>query len=194
MGTLLASLLAAGSVSYLYYADRLVQFPLGIFAIALGTASLPSMSRHVADGDMHGFVRTFSYSLRLLFFITFPCMAGLIALRDPMITVLFQRGAFDHIAAEHTASALLYYALGLWAFSGVRILLSGFFALQDSKTPAGIAILALLANIGLSVALMGPPGISRARLGEFPFFRNQFRTLDHVAQKEDSPYGRKEHT
>ena len=156
VGTLLASLLPSGSVSYLYYADRLVQFPLGVFAIALGTASLPSMSRFAATGDMEGLIETFSHSLRLVLFIAIPSMAGLIVLRNPIVSVLFQRGAFDMNASVRTASALLYYSLGLWAFSGIRIVLSAFFSLQDTRTPVKVAVLSLAANIVFSLLLMGP--------------------------------------
>jgi len=156
VSTLLASLLPSGSVSYLYYADRVVQFPLGVFAIALGTASLPSMSRFAATGDMEGLINTFSHSLRLVLFIAVPSMAGLIVLRDPIVSVLFQRGAFDADASVRTSSTLLYYAVGLWAFSGVRIVLSAFFSLQDTRTPVKVAILSLAANVLLSLVLMGP--------------------------------------
>jgi putative peptidoglycan lipid II flippase len=156
VGTLLASLLPEGSVSYLYYADRLVQFPLGVFAIALATAVLPSLSRQAATGDMEGLQASFSYALRLVFFISIPAMTGLIILREPIVQLLFQRGAFDHDTTRLTAEALLYYAIGLWAFSGVRIVVATFYALQDTKTPVKIAVISLLVNIALSVLLMGP--------------------------------------
>ena len=153
---LLASHLPEGSVSYLYYADRLVQFPLGIFAIALATAVLPSLSKQAALGDMEGLRSSFSYALMLIFFITIPAMTGLIILREPIVRLLFQRGAFDPITTRLTAEALLYYGLGLWAFSGVRIVVSTFYALQDTKTPVKMAVISLLVNIVLSLLLMKP--------------------------------------
>ena len=156
VGTLLASLLPEGSVSYLYYADRLVQFPLGVFAIALATAVLPSLSRQAAVSDMEGLRASFSYALKLVFFVTIPAMTGLIILREPIVRLLFQRGAFDPAATRLTAEALLYYALGLWAFSGVRIVVATFYALQDTKTPVRLAVIALLVNVVLSILLMGP--------------------------------------
>jgi putative peptidoglycan lipid II flippase len=156
VGTLLASLLPEGSISYLYYADRLVQFPLGIFAIAIGTAVLPSLSRQAAAQDMEALRDTFAYAMRLLFFITMPAMIGLIVLGVPIVQLLFNRGAFDAITTRLTAEALLYYSLGLWAFSGVRIVVSTFYALQDTKTPVKVAIFSLLANIVFSLFLMGP--------------------------------------
>jgi len=156
VGTLLASLLPTGSVSYLYYADRVVEFPLGVFAIALGTAALPSMSRHTAENNMAGLVESFSHSMRLVMFISIPSTAGLIVLGRPIVEVLFQRGAFDHTASIMTIKALVFYTLGLWAFSAVKILAAAFFAMQDTKTPLKVAALAFAANIGFSLALMGP--------------------------------------
>jgi putative peptidoglycan lipid II flippase len=156
VGTLLASLLAEGSVSYLYYADRLVQFPLGIFAIATATAVLPSLSRQAAKRDLPAVRDTFSYAMRLVFFITIPSMVGLIVLREPIVALLFKRGAFDAETTRLTAYALLYYAVGLWAFSAVRIVVSTFYSLQDTRTPVRAAIISVGANILLGIILMGP--------------------------------------
>jgi putative peptidoglycan lipid II flippase len=156
IGTLLATLLPEGSVSYLYYADRLVQFPLGIFAIALATAVLPSLSRQAAAGDVEGLRASFSYAIRVVFFITIPAMTGLIILREPIVRLLFERGAFDPVTTRLTAEALLYYAVGLWAFSGVRIVVAAFYALQDTKTPVVMAVISLVVNVVLSLLLMGP--------------------------------------
>ncbi len=156
VGTLLASLLPEGSVSYLYYADRLVQFPLGIFAIATATAVLPSLSRQASAGEMTALGHTFAHAMNLISFITLPSLVGLIVLREPIITLLFQRGAFDMAAVRQTADALLYYSMGLWAFSAVRIVVSTFYALQDTKTPVKIAIVSIIANILLAMLLMIP--------------------------------------
>jgi len=156
VGTLLASLLREGSVSYLYYADRLVQFPLGVFAIAISTAVLPSLSREAADGDLVRLKETLSHALRLTMFITIPAMIGLIVLRQPIIRLLFQRGAFDSDTTKMTAQALLYYSLGLWAFAALRVFVSAFYSLQDTKTPVKVAVVAMLANIVFSLILMGP--------------------------------------
>jgi len=156
IGTLLASLLREGSVSYLYYADRLVQFPLGVFAIAISTAVLPSLSREAAEGDIYRLKQTLSHALRLTMFITIPAMVGLIVLRQPIITLLFQRGAFTSFTTIMTAQALLYYSVGLWAFAGLRVFVAAFYSLQDTKTPVKVAVVAMIANIALSLALMGP--------------------------------------
>jgi len=156
MGTLIASFLPEGSISWLYYADRLVQFPLGVFAIAISTASLPTLSGYAANRDFERFGRTLEYGIRLVFFITLPSMVGLILLRGPLVELFFERGAFDSVSSAMTALALFYYCLGLWAFSGVRILVSAFYALQDTRTPVKIAIVALVTNLSMSLVLMGP--------------------------------------
>ncbi len=156
VGTLLATFLPEGSVSWLYYADRLVQFPLGIFAIAISTAALPSLATEAAKKDLGQFQSTLNHALCLVFFITLPSMVGLIILGKPIIQILFERGAFDARASVMTAYALSYYTLGLWAFSGVRIMVSAFYALQDTKTPVKVAVVALVVNLTLSLALMGP--------------------------------------
>ncbi|PID40577.1 MAG: murein biosynthesis integral membrane protein MurJ [Proteobacteria bacterium] len=156
VGTLLASLLPEGSVSYLYYADRLVQFPLGIFGQAAATAVLPSLSRQAASKDFSGMGDTFCHAMSLVLFLTIPAMAGLIILREPIVTMLFQRGGFDGLTTQLTSDALLYYAVGLWAFAAVRIVVSTFYALQDTRTPVISATAAIAVNILLGMALMGP--------------------------------------
>jgi len=156
VSTFLASYLPEGSVSYLYYADRLLEFPMGIFAIAIATAVLPTMSDQSAQKDVQGLKETLSFALRLVFFVTLPAMVGLIVLRLPIINLLFQRGAFSAHSAEMTAQALLYYALGLVGFAGVRIVVPAFYSLQDTKTPVKVAFIALLANAGFGAVLMFP--------------------------------------
>ena len=153
---LLGSLLPQGSITYLYYADRLVQFPLGMFAIAMSTAVLPTLSRQAAKAQWDALRSTFSHAIRLILFITLPCMTGLIILRVPIVAMLFQHGAFGDQATRLTAGALLYYGVGLWAFSSVRILIYTFYALKDTRTPVIMAITAIAANIFFGVVLMGP--------------------------------------
>ena len=156
ISTLLASFLPEGSVSYLYYADRLVELPLGVFAIAIGTAALPSFAEQATKGEFDEMKKTIAFSLRLMLFITIPAMIALIALRVPIISVLFERGEFDQRSTILTAQALLYYAVGLWAFSTIRVIVAAFYALQDTKTPVRIAIVALIVNTAMSVILMFP--------------------------------------
>ncbi|MFH1985688.1 MAG: murein biosynthesis integral membrane protein MurJ [Pseudomonadota bacterium] len=154
VSTLLATLLPGGSVSYLYYADRLVQFPLGVIAIAAATAALPSFSRLAADGDTTGLRDALSFTLTLVFFITLPAMVGLVVVRAPLVSMLFERGAFDPVATVRTADALLYYTLGLWAFAGTRLVVNAFYALGRIWTPVLISVSAVAANIVFSLLLM----------------------------------------
>jgi putative peptidoglycan lipid II flippase len=156
ISTLLASFLPEGSVSFLYYADRIVELPLGIFGIAIGTAALPSFSDQVARGQYDEMKRTISFSLRLMLFITIPAMIGIVALQEPIISVLFQRGEFEARSSVLTAQALFWYAVGLWAFSTIRVVVAAFYALQDTKTPVRIAVVALVVNTVCSAALMFP--------------------------------------
>ncbi|MEW6139630.1 MAG: murein biosynthesis integral membrane protein MurJ [Thermodesulfobacteriota bacterium] len=156
IGTILASMLPAGGVSYLYYADRLVELPLGVFAIALGTAVLPSMSRQAADGDITGLGHTVGFSLRLIAFFTIPAMVALILLRTPIVALLFQRGKFSAFDTEQTAVALLWYTAGLWAFSGLKVVTQAFFSLKDTRTPVYISVVAVAVNLVAGLILMGP--------------------------------------
>lgn len=156
VGTILASYLSEGSITYLYYSMRLIQFPIGIFGVAMGMAVLPALSEHAVRGEMEKLRDDFSFALRLLFFITVPAMAGLIALRRPIVNILFQRGVFDYAATIGTADALLFYSLGIWAIVGVRVVTATFYSLNDTKTPVKIAVVALTINIVMSVLLMGP--------------------------------------
>ncbi len=154
VSTLLATLLSTGSVSYLYFADRLVQFPLGIIAIAAATASLPSFSRLSAAGNTAGLKDTLAFTLMLVFFITLPAMVGLIVVRTPLVSLLFERGIFDREASLLTSQALLYYALGLWAFSGTRVVVNVFYAIGNVWTPVFISVATIAVNVILSLALM----------------------------------------
>ncbi len=154
IGTLLASFLAAGSISYLYYADRLVQFPLGVFAVAISTVALPSLSVMAGAGDMTGFKKTLNTSLSLTLFIALPSSAGLLGLSYPLIEVIFGRGEFSATAVQATSLALIGYSVGLPAFSCVRPLVSAFYALEDTRTPVKIAVVSLLVNIVLGILLM----------------------------------------
>ncbi len=154
IGTIFASFLATGSITYLFYGMRFIHFPLGIVGIAVATAVLPTMSTQAAKQEMTEFRETLSFGLRLVLFIMFPAMAGLITLRVPIVNLLLEHGQFDHISTQGTASALLFYAVGLWAFAGVRIVAQAFYALQDTKTPVKVAVLALCSNILLSAVFI----------------------------------------
>lgn len=152
----LASFLPQGSISYLYYADRIFEFPLGLFAIALGVAVLPSFSRLVAEGRTEEFKEEVNFALRMILFITIPAMVGLIILRVPILNLIFQHGVFTYHSTTMSAQALLFYSLSIWAFGGINVLSRAFYALEDAKTPVKVAIMALVANFLLGVVLMHP--------------------------------------
>ena len=154
--TLIASLLPGGSISYLYYGNRLVQLPLGIFAVALGVALLPTLSGQAAKGNLKELVQTLGFSIRLILFITIPATVGLIILREPIINTLWERGEFLASTTDGTAIALLYYSIGLCAYSGIKIIAPAFYSLQDTKTPAKIGIYSMILNTVLNLLLMGP--------------------------------------
>jgi len=152
--TIFASFLATGSITYLFYGMRFIHFPLGIFGIAIATAVLPTMSSQAARQEMNEFRETFSFGLRLVFFIMFPAMAGLITLRIPIVNLLLEHGHFDRLSTEGTAAALLFYAVGLWSMAGYRIVAQAFYSLQDTKTPVKIALVAFIANMVFSSAFV----------------------------------------
>jgi putative peptidoglycan lipid II flippase len=154
--TMFASFLPGGSVSYLYFADRLMEFPLGIFAVAMGIAALPSLSELASRGRKEELSETVSFAFRLVSFISVPALVGLIALKTPIINLLFQRGVFDAHATQMTARALLCYSVGLWAIAGVRTVVPAFYALQDTWTPMKVALICLGANVVLNALLILP--------------------------------------
>jgi len=156
ISTILASYLVTGSITYLYYSMRLVQFPIGIFGVAMGMAVLPSLSEHAVRGEMDKLKEDFSFALRLLFFITVPAMTGLIALKVPIVATLFQRGMFGSDATAGTSDALMFYSFGIWAVVGIRVITATFYSMQDTRTPVKIAAAGMLINILLSFLLMGP--------------------------------------
>lgn len=156
IGVILASLLPTGAVSYLYYADRVYQLPLGVIGIAVGTVLLPLLSRQIREGDEAGGHESFNRALEFSLLLTVPAAAALMVMPGPIVAVLFERGAFDAGATEATASALAAFAAGLPAFVLVKVLAPGFFAREDVTTPVKIAGVSVAANVALSVALLGP--------------------------------------
>ena len=156
VGSILASLLPEGSVSYLYYAQRLFEFPQGIFTVSVAQAVLPSMSRQAAAGDLDALKESLSYGVRLTLFITIPAMVGLMICATPIFSLLFMGGAFDYAKAVNCGVALLYYSLGLTFVALVRVLVPAFYALKDTKTPVMTAFCAFLLNLLFSLLLMGP--------------------------------------
>ncbi|MCY4042213.1 MAG: murein biosynthesis integral membrane protein MurJ [Candidatus Dadabacteria bacterium] len=153
VNTQYASHMDRGTVSYLYFAERLTEFPLGIGAVAIATALLPRLSARAAEGDMDGFREHYGSLLRMTLFVTVPALAALIALAAPICSVLFERGEFTGSDALFSSQALVGYAAGLWAVAGMRVTAPAFFALKDTRTPARIAAVALLVNLALGYLL-----------------------------------------
>ena len=152
LGGIIASMLPVGSISYLYFSDRLMEFPLGIFGIALGTVTLPYLSRLWANDDKQTFSQTLDWSLKLALLIAVPAAIGLFVLAEPLVATMFFGGVFDEHAVRMTAMALQAYALGLVGFSVVKILAPAYFARENTRTPVRIALIALSTNLVLSIA------------------------------------------
>lgn len=146
----------SGANSSLWFGNRLMQFPLGVFAIAMGTALLPAVSRHAAHEEMEEAKKTLSFALRSVFFIILPSTVGLIVLRTPIVQLLFERGQFDAVSTARTSFVLLCYTIGLFAYSGQKLVVTGFYSLQDTKTPVKIGAFTLVLNILLNLILMRP--------------------------------------
>lgn len=162
IATLFGSYLATGTIAALYYAMRLVQFPLGLIGAAVATVLLPLFSLHARDGGgpQEKLAETLAHGYRASLFLMLPASAGLVALREPLIRLLFQHGRFNETSAEQTAVALIGYAVGLWSFSGVRIIVRAFYATGDMKTPVMAALAGLFTNLAIS-------GLLAPRMGVF---------------------------
>ncbi|WP_026362265.1 murein biosynthesis integral membrane protein MurJ [Geopsychrobacter electrodiphilus] len=153
---LLASFLPQGSVSYLYYAQRLFEFPQGIFIVSLAQAVLPMMSRHVADGDEHAFKDSLQFALSLMVVFTLPALLGLIICARPIYSLFFMGGEFGTTALDATSLTLMYYAPGLLFVGLSRVAAQTFYALKDTRTPVLVSFWTLLVNVSLGLMLMGP--------------------------------------
>ncbi|MFB0526334.1 MAG: murein biosynthesis integral membrane protein MurJ [bacterium] len=152
--TICASLLREGSVTALYYANRLMQLPLALFGTAIATVALPMMSRSAAATNIEELKDTLSLALRMILFTIVPASLGLIILGSPIISLLFERGRFTAQATQATSWALLFYSTGIVAYAGVKVVASAFYSMQDTRTPVRIASIAMVANIVLNLILM----------------------------------------
>ncbi|NPV26868.1 MAG: murein biosynthesis integral membrane protein MurJ [Firmicutes bacterium] len=150
----LASALPEGMISALRTAQRLMQLPIGIFAIAVAVAVFPTLTAQAARQEIAEFRRTFSLGVRTVIFVTFPAAVGLIVLRVPIVQLLFEQGNFDRWDTLATAEALLYYSLGIFAYSAIQVLNRVFYALQDTRTPVTVGVLTIVLNTVLSVILV----------------------------------------
>ncbi|HEV8699870.1 MAG TPA: murein biosynthesis integral membrane protein MurJ [Candidatus Polarisedimenticolia bacterium] len=151
-----ATSLQSGSVSFLYYANRVTELALGIFVISLSTVILPTLSRATAEQDRESVRSILSTAMRLLMFISIPATLGLIVLRVPIIQVLFERGRFTHEDTVLTSGALAFYAIGLLPYAGVSVLATAFYAHRDTRTPVKIGALTFFLHLALNFALRGP--------------------------------------
>lgn len=154
--TLLATIIGTGRASYLYYADRLVYFPLGFLGTALGTVLLPTFSTQVAQARLDLLRQTFNHSFRQLSFLAIPAALGMMALARPIIQVIYEHGKFTPLSTEMTALALAIYAPGLIVFALLKVLIPVFYAHQDIKTPVRIAIACAFLGVVLKVIFMWP--------------------------------------
>jgi len=156
LDTILASFLPEGSVAWLYYAERLSELPLGVFAIAISTVILPSLSRKHAEQSNHDFACTMDWAIRFVVMISLPSMVALVVLAKPILIALFQYGKMTELDVRMSALSLQAMAAGLPAFMLVKVLAPGFYARQDLRTPVRIGIIAMVSNMVLNLMLVIP--------------------------------------
>lgn len=152
--TLIASFLVSGSISWLYYSDRMMEFPLGVFGIALATAILPQLSDKHAQGNGRDYSLTLDWGLRWVWLVTVPAAAGLAILAGPILVTLFQYGSFTPHDVTMAAGSLMAFAVGLPAFVLIKVLASAFYSRQDTRTPVKAGVAAMLTNIILNLILV----------------------------------------
>jgi len=156
INTILASLLVQGSVTYLYYGNRLMQLPLGVFGVAIATVSFPYIAQYAARKDTKNLRDTIHSSLKQAFFIVIPASAGIIFLSEPINTLLFYYGRFSHADAINTARVCVMYSLAIFAYTGVKILTQVYYAIDSASTAVKISIASLVVNLALCLILMKP--------------------------------------
>jgi putative peptidoglycan lipid II flippase len=156
LDTLIASFLTVGSVSWLYYSDRLVEFPLGILGIALATVILPNLSKSHATEDSIAFSNSLDWGLRLVVLVGLPATIGLVMLAEPMLSTLFQYNEFGVSDVHFAGQSLKAYSVGLLGFILVKVLVPGFTSRGDMKTPVRYGIYAMTVSLGLNLALVFP--------------------------------------
>jgi len=155
---ILASLLASGSVSFLYYADRVNQLPIGVVGVAVGTALLPLLSRQLRAGETAAAADSQNRAIEFVLLLGLPAAAALMVIAPPIVAVLFERGAFGAAESRATALALAAYGAGLPAYLLIKVLAPGFFAREDTATPVKVGVAAMIANVAFNLILMGPLG------------------------------------
>jgi putative peptidoglycan lipid II flippase len=156
LDTVIASFLPTGSVSWLYFSDRLVEFPLGVFGIAIATVILPSLSRKHAGADANAFASTLDWAVRCVMLLGVPAMVALVILAQPMLAAIFMYGKMTPHDVQMASYSLQAYSMGLLAFMLVKVLAPGYFSRQDTTTPVRIGIIAMVANMAMNIALVVP--------------------------------------
>ncbi len=156
LDTVLATALGTGSVSWLYYSDRLMELPLGIFGIAIATVILPSLSRIHAEDSRERFQAMLDWALRVIMVVGLPASVALVVIAEPLIITLYQRGEFGIESVLPTAMSLKAYALGLLGFMGIKVLVTAYFSRQDTKTPVRYGVVAMLSNMVMNLLFILP--------------------------------------
>jgi len=169
LDTLIASFLVTGSISWLYYADRLMEFPLGVFSVALATVILPGLSAHHSAQSVERFAATLDWALRLTVVVVTPATVALIVLAGPLTVAIFHYGEFDAQDVRMSALAVMAFSSGLMGFSLVKVLAPGFFARQDTRTPMRIGIRALAVNMALNLFIVLPMAFNSKQPGLHAF-------------------------
>ncbi len=165
LDSVIASFLVTGSISWLYYSDRLLEFPLGIFAIAIATVVLPGLSRKHAEKSPKEFSEMLHWAIKLVLMIGIPAAAAMLVLAEPLMLTLFQRGEFTTVDAHFAAGSLIAYTIGLNFFMLIKVLAPGYFSRQDTKTPVKIGLIAVAVNMVFNLALfkiLGHVGLALA--------------------------------
>jgi putative peptidoglycan lipid II flippase len=156
LSRLFASFLAEGAQSFLYYGQRIVEIPQGMFAFAIATATLPTLADQRNRGESEEVKRTFGYALRINLFVALPSAVALVLLAEPVVTVLIGRGAFEVVHVKETVRSLVWQAAGIWAVASVRTVVPMFHAYNDTRTPVVCSAINLVVFVAVSLALMGP--------------------------------------
>lgn len=158
LDTFIASFLVTGSISWLYYSDRLLEFPLGLFGIAIATVILPALSKKHVNEQSEGFSHTMDWGVKAILLLGLPAMCGLIILAKPMLMVLFMRGAFSFDDVEMASYSLMAYGSGLLSFMLIKVLAPGYYSRQDTKTPVRYGIIAMVSNMVFNLIFAIPFG------------------------------------
>ncbi len=156
--TFIASFMVKGSISWLYYSDRLLEFPLGLFGIAIATVILPALSKKHVNDEGHGFQQTMDSGVRFILMLGVPAMVGLILLAKPMLMVLFMRGEFDYTAVHQSSLSLMAYGSGLLNFMMIKVLAPGYYSRQDTKTPVRYGMISIASNMVFNIIFAIPFG------------------------------------